>query len=448
MVTAALRAITGPFVVAPSRGARVRTRLHLSAEDESVLRALGSHLGLGARLARVEARLAEGRLSICRGGRNLARGRHQVDNAGGGEAAWRERWEAARSFLCADGEADKAWGNETIRWHPEERWLEVKLPAALADLANRPHGRYRLSVPITFPYRGDEVAAQAASGAIRYDIFFRPDRRRWYLDASWRIPPQEVSPLDELRRHRVLAIDLNADHLAAMVIDPSGNPVGSPITVSLALSGVPNSTRDGRLRAAISAMLTRAKAAGCAAVVIENLAFDRARTEGKDHQGRRPTRGRRGRSHRRMLSGFPTGRFRDRLVQMATNQALAVVAVDPAYTSAWGAQHWLGPLRKHSPDATGHHSAALVVGRRGLGQRARRRERCDWSPPEDGQQRATNPAVGSTAHAALAEYLTRKPGNCKAQGQPHPWHKTPTADRSPPGNQVAEDRSRPPTKQG
>lgn len=46
------------------------------------------------------------------------------------ETAWRDRWDAARWFLTADGEADKAWGNETIRWHPEEGWLEVKLPAA------------------------------------------------------------------------------------------------------------------------------------------------------------------------------------------------------------------------------------------------------------------------------------------------------------------------------
>ena len=38
-------------------------------------------------------------------------------------------------------------GNETIRWHPDEGWLEIKLPAPLAHLANRPHGRYRLSCP-------------------------------------------------------------------------------------------------------------------------------------------------------------------------------------------------------------------------------------------------------------------------------------------------------------
>ena len=59
------------------------------------------------------------------------------------EAQWRREWESSRLFLTADGEKDKTWGNETIRWHPGERWLEIKLPAPLAGLANRPHGRYR-----------------------------------------------------------------------------------------------------------------------------------------------------------------------------------------------------------------------------------------------------------------------------------------------------------------
>jgi hypothetical protein len=400
-------------------------------------------------LVEVEARLGVGRVSICRGGRAVARVRHHLDDAGLDEGVWRERWEAARWFLCADGEADKAWGNETIRWHPDQGWLDVKLPAALAGLANRPHGRYRLSVPVSFPYRGDEVAAQAATGAIRYDIFFQPERHRWYLDASWTTPPPPPADLDELRRSPVLGVDLNADHLAAVVVDPSGNPVGAAVSVLLELSGLPTSTRDGRLRAAISALLRRAKAAGCAAVIIEDLDFDRARAEGKDHHPRRrPSRGKRGRAQRRMVSGLPTSRFRDRLVQMATNQGLAVVAVDPAYTSAWGAQHWLGVLRQHSPDATGHHSAAVVIGRRGLGQRARRREGCGWSPPEDGRQRATNSAVRPTpAATGLAEPRNRKPGNHKAPGQPHPRRKTRTADRSPPGHQAAEDRSRPPTEQ-
>jgi hypothetical protein len=56
-----LRRIAAPFVAAAPAGARVRTRLRVSAQDEAVLRAAGAHLGslAGRDLA---ARCAEGRL--------------------------------------------------------------------------------------------------------------------------------------------------------------------------------------------------------------------------------------------------------------------------------------------------------------------------------------------------------------------------------------------------
>jgi hypothetical protein len=255
-----LREIAAPFVVPARSGARVRTRLRVTAADAAVLRAAGSHLGslasadlaarcreglldaagrarsrrdrkrrltvasssrwagavtrtsedqwqlawrnLGAeaatlrsrvkviegrlavpagtktgrvrgyasqaerfakqrRLQALQARLtaagqrtAAGQVSVVRGGRRLLHARANLTAAGMTQQQWRERWDAGRLFLTADGEKDKAWGNETIRFHPDEGWLEVKLPAPLGQLANRPHGRYRLSCPVSFPYPG------------------------------------------------------------------------------------------------------------------------------------------------------------------------------------------------------------------------------------------------------------------------------------------------------
>ncbi len=74
------------------------------------------------------------------------------------------------------------------------------------------------------------------------------------------------------------------------------------------------------------------------------------------------------------MAGIPTARFRGRLTQMAANQGLAMIVVDPAYTSRWGAEHWLAPLREHdTASASGHHAAAVVIGRRAHGYKARRR---------------------------------------------------------------------------
>jgi IS605 OrfB family transposase len=547
-VSVPLRPIAGPFVVAAPAGARVRTRLRVSPQDEAVLRAVGTHLGslagrdlaarccegrldaqgraasrarrkraltaesssrwagaitrttedqirlagqnlraerntlrarigrigarlpvpaggtagrvrgyatgaerhaklvrlqvLRARLAGVERRLEAGQVRVVRGGKALLRKRGNLAAAGLTQAQWREQWEAARLFLTADGEKDKAWGNETLRWHPDEGWLEIKLPAPLARLAIRPHGRYRLSCPVAFAYRGDEVAAQAASGAVRYDISYDPVRGRWYLDASWKVTSAPAPSLQDLRAAPVLAVDLNHGHLAAWVLTPDGNPAGPPVTIPLVLAGLPATVRDGRLRAAISSLICLARQRGCQAVVIEDLDFADAREQGREHCGSRPSRGRRGRGFRRLVAGIPTARFRDRLTQMAANAGLSVIAVDPAYTSHWSAEHWLGPLRERvSPvPVTGHHAAAVVIGRRALGHRARRRAGVTGGGQRISRRRAA-------PRAPVARQAIRDGGPRQAPRQPLRWRKTATADRTRPPDQATQDRPGPPASQ-
>jgi IS605 OrfB family transposase len=394
---------------------------------------------LRARLADAERRIAAGRVSICRGGRALLGNRGNLAAAGLTQAQWRAEWEAARLFLTADGEADKAWGNETIRWHPGEQWLEVRLPTPLAHLANRPHARYRLSCPVQFTYRGDEVAAQAATGALRYDVSQDPASGRWYLDASWRVPHAPAPGIEELRRYPVLAADLNYDHLAAWVVTPDGNPAGQPVAIPLDLAGLPASQRDGRLRAAISKLTRIARDSGCRAIVVEDLDFAGSRQEGRERAGHRPSRGRRGRAFRRLVSGIPTARFRDRLIQMTHNAGLQVIAVDPAYTSRWGAEHWLTPLKEKAPVATGHHAAAVVIGRRAHGHRARRREGVTGAGQRISARRAS-------PRAPAARCADRNGGNRQAKRQPPRWQKTTTADRSHPPDQATQDRPGPPAE--
>jgi hypothetical protein len=61
---------------------------------------------------------------------------------------------------------------------------------------------------------------------------------------------------------------------------------------------------------------------------------------------------------------------------MATGRGIAVIGIDPAYTSRWGAQHWRKPLQQQTSDpaaVTVHHGAAAAIGRRGLGLAIRRR---------------------------------------------------------------------------
>src|SRR6266508_2728690 len=388
---------------------------------------------LAARLVRVEARIQEGRVSVVRGGRRLLRTRQHLEDARFTEAAWRVRWDAERRFICADGEADKAWGNETIRVHPDAGWLELKLPAPLAHLANRPHGRYRLSCQVRFAHRGDEWAVQAASGAVRYDITFGSNKPRWYLHASWTRAPVQPVTVQAAVAGGVVAVDLNAGHLDCFVVDRHGNPTGAPITIPLELDGLAASTRDGRLRAAITGIVDLAVAAGCGAIAVEALDFADARAAGRETLGR----GRRGRRFRRTVAGIPTRRFRDRLVQMAANRGLAVVAVDAGWTSVWGGRYWQAPLQVRYPKRklTGHHAASVVVGRRALGLGARRRpgtlnaDRRISVASNCRPGRCTGPARGGHDPPA-----TRPGGSVVLR-------KTGSGDRDRRGAQVAQDRS-------
>ena len=165
----------------------------------------------------------------------------------------------------------------------------------------------------------------------------------------------------------MVAVDLNADHLACWTIDRYGNPVGPPVTIPLDLNGLPTLTRDGHLRTAISQVCALARSRGVRAVAIEDLGFADARAAGRETLGR----GRRSKRRRRIIAGIPTGRFRDRLVQMAHHRGLWGVAADPAYTSMWGRQHWLTPLQQKTgtTTVTEHHAAAVVIvdARSGIG---------------------------------------------------------------------------------
>jgi hypothetical protein len=357
-------------LAAPVGGRQGRVRGYASQAERFAKQARLQHLQ--AELAEVEGRLAAGRVSVCRGGRRLAKQRHNLKDAKLTAEQWRDRWQTERLFLTADGDVAYPLGNGTIVVHPQQRWCEIKLPAPLAHLANRPSGRYRLACPVAFTHRGDEWAAQTTTGAVRYDIARDPAKGRWYLAASWRLPVVQPPSLPELRRHRVLGLDLNADHLDAWVLDASGNPVGPPHTIPLALNGQSASTRDGRLRAATGATLRLAATRGCRSILVENLDFADARQRGRETLGR----GRRGKSFRRIVTGIPTRRFRDLLVGMASSHGIWVIAVDPGWTSKWGRCYWKAPLNestKKSIIVTGHHAAAVVIGRRGLGLGARRR---------------------------------------------------------------------------
>ncbi|MFD5946893.1 IS200/IS605 family accessory protein TnpB-related protein [Streptomyces collinus] len=326
---------------------------------------------LKARLAAVEARWAAGRVHVVRGGKRLAHLRHHLEQAGLDGRQWRERWRAARMFLSADGESGKPFGNETIRI-TDTGQLSIKLPAALAHLANAPRGRYLLDARVGFKHRGQEWLDRiTANRAVAYRIHHDPLRGRWYVTASWQRAAAPVLPLEAALARGVVAVDMNDDHLAAWHLDAHGNPVGEPHRFFYGLTGS-TAHRDAQIRHALIRLLHYAQRCHVAAIAIEDLDFTDNTSREKHGRNKR---------FRRLISRFPTARLKARLVSMAAEQNLAVVAVDPAYTSRWGAQHWQQPLTTPTRQVSRHDAASIAIGRRALGHPIRRRT----APPRNDQ---------------------------------------------------------------
>uniref|UniRef100_UPI00035F82CA IS200/IS605 family element transposase accessory protein TnpB n=1 Tax=unclassified Streptomyces TaxID=2593676 RepID=UPI00035F82CA len=315
------------------------------------------------RLAAAVADWRAGRVRVVRGGKRLLNTRHHLAEAGLSEEEWRQRWETERWFLAADGESGKRYGNETIRVTPQGR-VSVKLPAPLAHLANNAHGRYTLTSPVVFAHRGGEWADRVEGNrAVAYRIHYDTGRDRWYLTASWQRPAVQTMPLAAARAGGVIGVDTNADHFAAYHLDPHGNPVGNPHRFPYDLSKTA-AHRDAQVRHALTRLLHWAKQTGVTAIAIEDLDFSAEKT--REKHGRR-------KRFRQLISGLPTGRLKARLVSMAAEHGLAIIAVDPAYTSRWGGQHWQKPLTTPRRKMSRHDAAGIAIGRRALGHPIRRR---------------------------------------------------------------------------
>jgi len=325
--------------------------------------------------AQLQRDIAAGVVHITRGGKKLLHTRLHLDEEGLSENAWRAKWDAKRKRFGADGESGACYGNSTIRVTPNGI-IEIVLPPNLEHLANvrgknkRESPRYRFNAKVSFSYRSTEWLAQVeADRAVAYEVLIG-ENGRVYLDASFTPDlPVAVPSLENLLSNsdlRVLALDLNHGLLAPAILDRAGNPIARLPHIPFVTEDLPATTRDGHLRQAITEVLNLARIYGCRLIVVENLGFHEMRATGRERYGS-------AKWFRKVVCGIPTRKFRDRLVLMASRHGILVVGVPAAYSSIWGREYWQEPLSTKSHKVSGHTAAAVVLGRRALGCRARRR---------------------------------------------------------------------------
>ena len=173
------------------------------------------------------------------------------------EQQWRQRWDAQRMFVTADGETGKAGGNETIRVD-EVGQLRIKTPAALAaSLASTSRSRPRcgFTTVVTSGRRGSRRAKRCATTSATTPtgtagIWTPPGPRPPKRPPDRRTARRTGGGGRSQRRPPRL---LRAGCVGQSGRGPHDDP-GAP-------AGLAASRRDGRVRAAITALLDHAQQA-------------------------------------------------------------------------------------------------------------------------------------------------------------------------------------------
>ncbi|MDT5189977.1 MAG: hypothetical protein QOI28_2228, partial [Mycobacterium sp.] len=377
------------------------------------------------------------RVRLVEGGKRLVKTRQHLDASHRTQPQWREQWDCARYRIKANGSGDEPFGNLTITVSPGGE-VSVRLPKPLEHFANAPRGGYLLSAKAVFAHRAPEWLARITGGrSVCYTIARKPGRAGRYLTAAWATTPGPADgpadvPGTEVRaRGPVVGVDLNDGHLAVARLDEHGNPVGRPARIDFDLTGG-SARRDAQVRHAITRLIHYTRRHGVTTIVVEDLDFADARTVGRETMGR----GRRGKRFRKVVAGIPTAVFRNRLASQTAAAGITLLAVNPAYTSAWGDQHW----RKPYMNVTRHQAAATVIGRRAQGHKARRREGVTRTRPEDRVVRATNRAAPQSQRVSSSRH---QPGTRGTTSRPPARPDTNTATR--PGNRYPGNRQQRPT---
>ena len=301
-----------------------------------------------------------------------------------GLAAWRGKWERARSaqFLVIGSSDENAGCQSCVATAGADGRLNLalRLPDALRDEGA---GRHLDITGLEFPAFGrDEIhkalQVHATKGEGRVSIAYRFVRdENWPRGnplSAWRVFVTLESPAPAIPQPvfatwgqgrkalmvqgvegnfcGALGVDLNADHLAWAVIDRHGNPVKAKTgRIDLPLRGKTSRQRAALIGDASAAIVTMAAELDLP-IVIESLDFAAKKRELEGS----------GAGYARMLSSLAYAAIQTMLRRRAARAGVELVEVNPAYTSVIGRVNY---ARRYGLSV--HCAAAVAIARRAAG---------------------------------------------------------------------------------
>ena len=307
---------------------------------------------LKARLQRHEKDVLLGKVRLCFGSRK--RFRKQFDlkaNNFASHKEWKREWEDARSenfFLI--GSKDETAGNQSCvaSLEGDTLSLRIRLPDALSE-----YGKYLFIKNVWFAY-GQETIVAALQSHIPVAISYRfiRDRKGWKVFVT--VP---VSKPIQVTRQGIgaIGVDINADRLAVVETDRYGNPVACKTYPLCTYGKTRNQTSAlvGDATKSIIDLCLKTKKP----LVLEKLCFAKKKCELREIGNAK---------YARMLSSLAYNAIISMMKSRAFRLGVHVREVNPAYTSVIGRVKF---AQRYGLST--HESAALVIGRRSLGNSER-----------------------------------------------------------------------------
>ena len=305
---------------------------------------------LTARLHRLEEDISQGKVHLCFGSKKLFWAQFALlANGYQSFEEWNEEWRGSRSnsfFLL--GSKDETAGNQSATASIQEDG-RISLRIRLPDAFQR-YGKYLVLKDLYFSYGHDRIVAALKDTVSPVAISYRflLDEKGWRVFATL---PITKPPVVTRKGRGAIGIDINADHLAVVETDRSGNPI-QHVRFELNTYGKSSAQTKACIGDAVKAIVHQASLAQ-KPIVLEDLSFDQKKCELREIGNPR---------YARMLSSFAYHEVMQFITSAAARNGVEVGTVNPAFTSVIGRAKF---CKRYGLSI--HESAALCIGRRFLG---------------------------------------------------------------------------------
>jgi len=309
-----------------------------------------------------------GRVRLCFGSKKLWRRQHHLEQNGyTSHGEWLGHWRAARSdeFFVLGSRDETAGCQLCVATVADDGRLTLRL--RMPDCPVGQHGKYLIIRGVHLNHGHEQVlaaldsnagyarhrrehgekAARATNLGQAVNYRFKRDKKGWRVFATTDM--MDVSVVTDQRRGAI-GVDLNADHLAVVETDASGNYV-NVFSVPLVTYGKSQHHAEAVIGDAVASVVAYAREAGNP-IVIEKLDFrqKKAAWEGES------------RRYGRMLSSFSYGKIKAYFLSRGYRQGVEVHQVNPAFSSVIGRVKF---MERYGLSV--HQAAALVLARSAYG---------------------------------------------------------------------------------